>query len=63
MPTARTTTVSMATYAWTKLYTKVMSCISCVHEYRLCMAHTWSDLNHVMIEICTACGQSAVDDL
>ena len=42
MPTART-----ATYAWTKLYTKVTSWISNVYyKCRLCTALTWNDLDH-----------------
>ena len=31
---------SVATYAWTKLYTKIMSGISGVYKCRLCMALT-----------------------
>ena len=58
-PTARTATVSVAMYAWTKLYTKVISCICDVYKCRLCMSLTWSDLNH-RDRICTACEQPAV---
>ena len=39
----------------TKLYTKVISCLSEVLKCRLCMALTWSDLNHCRDRICTAC--------
>ena len=42
----RTATVSMDTYAWTKLHTKIISWVSGRYECRLCMALTWSDLNH-----------------
>ena len=61
-PTARTATVSVSTYARTKLYTKVISCISDVCKCRLCWwpFNTWSDLNHRRDRICTACGQPAV---
>ena len=62
-PTARTATVSMATYAWTKLYTKVMSWISDIYKCRLCMPLPEVTLTTVVIEICTACGQAAVDEL
>ena len=43
MPTGRTATISVATYAWTTLHTTV----SGVYKYRLCMALTWSDLNMI----------------
>ena len=39
----------------TKLYTKVISCVSEVLKCCLCMALTWSDLNHRHDRICTAC--------
>ena len=37
----------VATYAWTKLYTKFMSWISGVYKFRLCMALTWS-MDHIV---------------
>ena len=37
---------TMATYAWTKLHTRIMSCISAIYEHSLCMALTWNDLSH-----------------
>ena len=61
-PTARTATVNVATYAWTKLYTKLMSWISDVYKCCLCMALP-EVTSTVVIEICTACWQPAVVDL
>ena len=52
MPTARTATVSVPTYAWTKLYTEVISSIIVVCKCRLiCMDLTRRNLNHRCDEI------------
>ena len=53
-PTARTDAVRVATYAWTKFYTKALSCISDVYKCRLRIALTWSNLNDCRDRICTA---------
>ena len=65
MSTARTATVSVATYAWTISFTLKSSAellfISAIHG---AMALTWSDLNHRRdLKICTAFGKPVVNDL
>ena len=57
-PTARTATVSVATYAWTKLYT--LAAFLMLRAVYAVMALTWSDLNHRRDRICTACEHPAV---
>ena len=53
-PTARTAAVSVSTYAQTKLYTKVISCIYADGPHlKWPQPLSWSN--------CTACGQPAVD--
>ena len=53
-PTARTATVSVVTYAWTKLCTlAAFLTLRAINIYAV-MALTWSDLNHRCDRICTA---------
>ena len=65
MPTARTATVSVATYEWLSFTLKssaeLLVFISAVHA---AMALTRSDPSTtVVIKICAACGQPVVYDL
>ena len=65
MTTARTATVSVAANAWTKLYAKVMSWIIGVYKFMHgpYLERPQPSSTTVVIEICTACGQPAVNDL
>ena len=64
-PTARTATVSVATYAWTKLYTQVTSWISDVYKFMHGPYLKWLQPPLWLKFVSTVCGRGepAIDDL